>query len=130
MAWWDLEDAALKIEIATFGEPATVYFSGAPPAGLAVVGVFDAPTVAADLGLTRDLSDQAPWIGFRVADLPGGALPRLGDRLTVRGADWEVSDLASDGGGHVRCRLFRSGPWAPCPPPPLATPIPMAARRA
>jgi hypothetical protein len=129
VGWWDLEDAALQIQEQTFSEPVT-YLTGAPPDGFPTRGIFDVPPVAADLGLARDLSDQAPWVGFRVAELPGGTLPRLGDRLTVRGVDWEVSDIQPDGGGHVRCRLFRSGPWAPCPPPPLdPAPTPMARAR-
>lgn len=119
MGWWDLEVAALQIQESTFSEPATVYFAGAPPEGFATRGIFDAPPVSSDLGLARDLSDQAPWIGFYVAELPGGQLPRLGDRLVVRGVDWEIVDVAPDGGGHVKCRLYRSGPWGPCPPPPL-----------
>lgn len=120
MGWWDLEDRALQIQVGTFGEPVTVYVAGAPPEGFATRGVFEAPAASADLGLHRDVSDEAPWIGFRVRELPGGARPRLGDRVAVRGADWEITDLyAVDAGGHIRCRLFRAGPWAPCPPPPL-----------
>jgi len=119
VGWWDLEDQALQIELATFGEPATVFFGSAPPEGFPTRGIFDAPAASADVGLHRDLSDQAPWIGFRAAELPGGQLPRLGDRLVVRGVAWEVTDLAPDGGRHVRCRLFRLGAWAPTPPPAL-----------
>jgi hypothetical protein len=121
VGWWDREDAALQIQQQTFSEPVTVFFTGAPPEGLATRGIFDAPPVSSDLGLARELSDQAPWIGFRVVELPGGQLPRLGDRLVVRGVDWEVSDVQPDGGGHVKCRLFRAGPWTPCPLPLLST---------
>jgi hypothetical protein len=124
VGWWDLEDAALQIEMATFSEPAVVFFAAAPPAGAPVRGVFDAPAMHADLGLHRDLSDQAPWIGFRVSELPGAALPRLGERVDVRGVSWEITDLEPDGGNHVKCRLYRLGPWAPCPPPPLTAPAP------
>jgi len=117
--FWAAVDRALVVQRNTFGEPAVVFFAGAPPDGLTVVGVFDCPDATADLGLHRDLSDQAPWIGFRVLDLPGAALPLQGDRVQVRGVDWEVTDVQSRGDTHVRCRLFRAGYWAPTPLPPL-----------
>jgi hypothetical protein len=109
----------------TFGEPdpVTVFFAAAPPEGFATRAIFDAPAVSVDLGLHRELSDQAPWIAFRIAELPGGQLPRQGERLTCRGVDWEIADVRPDGDHHVKCHLFRLGPWAPIPPPRLEEPL-------
>jgi hypothetical protein len=125
VSFWDLVDAALAVQLTTFGEPdpVVVFFAAAPPEGYATRGIFDAPAIAADVGLHREVSDQAPWIAFRVAELPGGQLPRLAERLTVRGVDWEIADVHPDGDGHVKCRLFRLGPWAPVPPPRLEAPL-------
>jgi hypothetical protein len=127
--WWDHVDRALQVQRDTFGEPVVVYFGGAAPEGAAVTGVFEAPPAHADLGLQRELSNQAPWLGLRVADLPGGAIPPLSGKVSVRGVDWEITDIDADGSGHVRCRLDRLGDWAPTPPPPLApVPLPQVAR--
>jgi hypothetical protein len=125
MSFWDLVDAALAIQLTTFGEPdpVIVYFAAAPPEGFATRGIFDAPPATVDLGLHRELSDQAPWIAFRRAELPGGQLPKQGERLTVRGDDWEIVDVQTDGDSRVRCNLLRLGPYAPVPPPRLEAPL-------
>jgi len=118
--WWDIEDAALQTQLATFGEPVLVFFAGAPPEGFATRGVFVAPFATSDLNLTRELSNQAPWLGVRVFELPNQALPRQGDTLAVRGLQWEVTDIVPDESGHAKLRLFQLGPWQPTPLPPLA----------
>src|SRR5262245_42224628 len=110
-----------------FGEPVVLFPErpGADPAGYAVRGIFDTPPEQAGMGLTVALSNQAPWIGFRVLELPDAELPEQGMQFEARGARWEVVDVQPDGGGHVRCQVFRVGPGATAPLPPVSDPAPI-----
>jgi hypothetical protein len=127
-AWWDQVDHALQVQVDTFGEPVTLYTPTAPPAGYPVLGIFDTPPARGDLGLTVDLSNQSPWVSFRVLDLPNAALPEQGWQFEARGALWEVVDIEPDGSGHVKCRAFRVGAGSSSPLPPLLGPVPLELR--
>jgi hypothetical protein len=89
----------------------------------------DSPPAHADLAMGVELTNQAPWVGFRVVELPDAAFPVQGMQLEARGARWELVDVEADGGGHVKCRLFRVGPGSTAPLPPVdpLAPIPPAA---
>jgi hypothetical protein len=124
MAWWDIHDQALRIQVATFGEDVLWYPDPAQP-GIPGRAIFDETPARTDIGLVVGLYDQAPWCGVRLLDLPAGYTPRQGDRVGFRGADWEIASLLMDGGGHARMQLFRlgqgsTGPLPPLSPPPLA----------
>jgi hypothetical protein len=103
-----------------------LFVPGGDPTGFAGRGIFDSPPAHADLAMGVELSNQAPWVGFRVVELPDAAIPTQGMQLEARGARWEVTDVEADGGGHVKCRIFRVGPGstAPLPPVDFLAPIP------
>jgi len=122
MGWWDLQDAALVVQMNTFGEPVVWYPPAGPPEGIVGRAIFDEPPRHTDLGLVMGLTDQIPWCGVRVLELPDGYTPRQGERVGIRGADWEIADLSPDGGGHVRMRLLRVGAGSTGPLPPLTSP--------
>lgn len=122
MPWWDLHDRMLERHMGAFGEAVTLFPLGGGSVGVPLRGIFDTPPERADLNLLRDLSNQAPWVDFRVLELPDTELPEQGSQLEIRGARWEVVDVAPDGGGQVRCRLFRVGPGSTAPLPLLAAP--------
>jgi hypothetical protein len=126
LGFWSYQDRLLERCEWAFAESVTLY-APAPAVGLAIVrGIFDTPPTRSDLALLADLSNQAPWVGFRVVELPGGALPEQGQQIEARGALWEIVNVQPDGGGHVRCQLFRvgAGSTAPLPPADPLAPIP------
>jgi hypothetical protein len=125
LGFWNYHDLALDRWLWAFGEPVTVYPEGMDPAGYAVRGIFDCPPEHTALGLERDVSNQAPWVSFRVLELPDAALPEQGLVFEARATRWEVSDVEPDGGGHVRCRCFRLGPGSSAPLPPVDSPAPI-----
>ena len=111
-----------------FGEPITLYpASGGATTPIGIVrGIFDTPPQRSDLDLLADVSNQGPWVGFRVVELPSAELPVQGQQLEARGALWEIVNVRPDGGGHVRCELFRvgDGSTSPLPPADPLAPIP------
>jgi hypothetical protein len=127
LGFWNHQDRALERHMWAFAEPIIVYPEGKDPAGYVVRGIFDSPPEAADLGLTRGLSNQAPWVDFRVVELPDCELPEQGMQFEARAARWEIVDVQPDGGGQVHCRCFRVGPGSTAPLPPVDTlaPIPV-----
>lgn len=121
--WWDQQDRLLERCVATFGEPVLFFSRYADPVvGVWLRGIFDTPPERADLSLMRELSNQAPWVAFRVLELPENELPEQGEQFEARGARWEIVDVEPDGGGHVRCRAFRVGPGSTAPLPPVLNP--------
>ena len=108
-----------------FAEPIVIYPEGKDPAGYAVRGIFDTPPEQAGLGLGVPLSNQGPWIGFRVLELPDQEVPEQGTQFEARAARWEIVDVQPDGGGHVLCRCFRVGPGSTAPLPPIDDPAPI-----
>jgi hypothetical protein len=126
LGFWNYQDRLLERCEWAFAEPVVLYPAGKDPAGYPVRGIFDTPPEHADLGLTRDLSNQAPWVAFRVVELPDVELPQQGMQFEARAARWEVVDVEPDGSGHVRCRAFRIGPGSTAPLPPVdwLAPIP------
>jgi hypothetical protein len=127
LGFWNYHDRLLERCEWAFAEPVIVFPAGKNPAGYAVRGIFDTPPERADLGLSSGgLSNQAPWVGFRVVELPDVELPEQGMQFEARSTLWEVVDVEPDGGGHVRCRAFRVGPGssAPLPPVDVFAPIP------
>lgn len=125
LGFWNHQDRALERQMWAFGEPVTLFVPGGDPVGVAIRGVFDAPPSHADLAMGVELSNQAPWVGFRVLELPDADLPRQGWQFDARGARWEITDVEPDGGGHVRCRCFRIGPGSTAPLPPVDQPAPI-----
>jgi hypothetical protein len=128
--FWNHHDRLLERTMWAFGEAVVVFPVGGDPAGYAVRGVFDSPPAHTDLAMGVELSNQAPWVGFRVVELPEAAYPEQGMLLEARGARWEVSDVEADGGGHVKCRLFRVGPGSLAPLPPVDELAPIPAEEA
>jgi hypothetical protein len=120
MVFWDSTDRMLTSQLSILGEPITI-FVGSPAVPYSVRGIFDAAPAQADLGLQERLSNQAPTVGFRSFDLPGSSLPKIGQRVTCRGVDFEISDVEPDGSGHCRCRLFVVGSGHAVPNPVLST---------
>lgn len=125
--FWNVQDRALERQMWAFGEPVVLFIPGGDPTGVAVRGIFDSPPAHADLALNVELSNQRPWVSFRVVELPDAQQPGEGWQLEIRGARWEVSDVEPDGGGHVRCRVFRVGPGSTAPLPPVDDPAPIPA---
>jgi hypothetical protein len=123
MPWWDLHDRVLRECVARFGED-VVWYPDTSGVGVPGRAIFDETPARTDLGLVAGLYDQAPWCGVRMLDLPPGYTPRQGDRVGFRGADWEISTLLFDGGGHCRLQLFRMGAGTTGPLPPLTVPGP------
>ena len=123
--FWNKQDLLLERAMWAFAEPVVLFVPGGDPAGVAVRGIFDSPHAHSDLALGVELSNQAPWVGFRIVELPDSELPGQGWQFDARGARWEVSDVEADGGGHVRCRAFRVGPGSTAPLPPVDVPAPI-----
>jgi|SRR5215475_7753944 len=124
MDWWDHQDRCLREALARLGEWVVVFFPGGDPSGTVVRCRFDVPAAHAGLGLVLELSNQAPYACWRVADLPNAEMPEQGWQFEARGALWEIVDVEPDGGGAVKCRCFRVGPGSVAPLPPL-TPEPI-----
>lgn len=129
LGFWNHVDRLHAIAEWAFAEPVVIFPEGKDPAGYAVRGIFDTPPEHAGLGLTEPLSNQAPWIAFRVLELPDQELPEVGMQFEARAARWEVSDVQPDGGGHVRCQVFRVGPGSTAPLPPIDDPAPIPGPR-
>lgn len=119
MAWWDLQDRMLRECLQRLGEPVTVFPPAGPPEGVVLDAKFDTVRARADLGLVLELSNEAPALHIRVADLPNAEPPEQGWQFEARGALWEIVDVEPDGGGAVRCHAFRVGPGSSSPLPPL-----------
>jgi hypothetical protein len=120
MEWWDHQDQALRLCLRHLGETVVIFAPGGDPSGTVVWAKFDTVRARADLGLVLELSNQAPAINFRVADLPNAEPPEQGWQFDARGALWEITDVEPDGGGAVRCHCFRIGPGSIAPLPPLS----------
>lgn len=125
LGFWNKQDLALERQMWAFAEPVLLFVPGGDPAGAAVRGIFDSPPAHADLAIGVELSNQAPWVGFRILELPNAEMPAQGWQFEARGARWEVSDVEPDGGGHVKCRCFRVGPGSTAPLPPVDEPAPI-----
>jgi hypothetical protein len=119
MAFWDIQDTALRQCLARLGEDAVIFPPLGPPGGVPIRVRFDTVRARATLGLVLELSNEAPTVYLRVADLPNAEPPEQGWQFEARGALWEIVDVEADGGGAVRCHSFRVGPGSVAPLPPL-----------
>src|SRR4029434_11044675 len=104
--FWDHHDRLLDACLFSFGEPVVVYPAGKNPGRYGVRGIYDAAPMHLDAALTVTLSNQSPWVAFRVLELPDAELPLQGMQVEVRAARWEIVDVEPDGGGHVFFRLL------------------------
>jgi hypothetical protein len=123
--YWNWQDVVLERCMATFGEPVIVYPAGGNPAGYVVRGIWETRADHAPLGLTVDLSNPSITVDFRIVELPDAEVPTQGMQLEARATRWEVVDVEQDGGGRVKCRVFRIGPGSGAPLPPVDMPAPI-----
>lgn len=100
MAIGDLFDQALKIVTGRLGETCS-YFRG--PGPTLIEGVFDEAFERVELDSGVAVASVAPMILIRIADLPSE--PRKGDRLYVRGNEYEVKFSRPDGNGAAELDL-------------------------
>lgn len=127
LGYWNYQDRALERCLWAFAEPVVVFPEGKDPAGYAVRGIWETPATQAPLGLpNQGLSNQSTTIAFRILELPDAEIPTQGLQVEARATRWEVVDVEQDGGGWVHCRLFKIGPGALAPLPPVddGAPIP------
>lgn len=98
------DDRAVFLDTDDFGVEATYTPSG--QSGVAVIGVFDAPTVMRDIGESAPLIDSKSTFLCRSADLPAlAAGGDAGDTLLIGAVSRRVVDLQPDGQGMTLITL-------------------------
>lgn len=111
--WAAIAAAAEAAAIGTFGEPAVL----TPEAG-AFADQDIAVTVVAELGDQTVLAAEEgegvivarPHAGLAKASLPAGLEPVAGDRLTLRGEAWKVTEVHDDRSTHLTLHLRQVAP--------------------
>lgn len=100
----DFDDLVLAPLIGVFGESAL--YAPARGAPVTLTGIFDeaARTLTFEEGAA--VSSTRQLLGVRLADFPVGVTPAQGDRVTLRGAVYQVADVEPDGMGFAKLVLL------------------------
>lgn len=98
----DFDSTLLAASQTAFGEPVTYTAAGGAP--LALTGVFLAAYKDVTFSEGAAVTTVRPVLDMRLSAF-GAIAPAQGDRVTVRGAVYNVADLQPDGIGGVRLIL-------------------------
>lgn len=101
MGWQDKTDLALKVarNAGAFGEVVEYRPAADPAASYEIRGIFDDDHQAVVLEGDTVVSDTAPMLSVRLADLQDE--PQERDQLVVRGERYAVVDIQQDGQGSA-----------------------------
>jgi hypothetical protein len=100
----DFDRYVLTPALATFGQT-VLYFPGIGQA-FSMLAVFDERYREVTFRDGLEVVETRPTLGFRVAVLPNGRLPMLGDVFSVQGRYYAVASPAeADGKGHCKVAL-------------------------
>lgn len=110
----DLDGLVVGPCMDVFGEPVLYYGAGAT--ATPIQGVYDEAYLALQplgsnqpglgplaMGAMPNITAATPVLGIRAADVPEA--PAQGDRLTVRGQDFQVREVQADGHGWAKLLL-------------------------
>ena len=103
----DFDALVLRHTARVFGQP--VLYAPAPASGalpFAATGVFDRAYLEVSMSdMGAPVATRGPVLGVRESDFPPGVSPAQGDRVTVAGTVFQVTNPEPDGHGHVLLRL-------------------------
>lgn len=97
----DFDAAVLAPCFAIFGEPVT--WTPARGAPIATTGVFDEKAIEVKFQDGTEVHEARPVVNLRAAILP--SLPLQGDRITIRGVPYVITNIDPDSAGDLRCGL-------------------------
>lgn len=105
MAWPDIADRAIKATRDVFGLAVT-YTPTSTGVGVSIVAPFDEAAQVVEMSGDIPVSATRPMLGVRLADL--ALMPVRGDRFTVDGTSYEVTDVRRDGQGAASVYAVRT----------------------
>lgn len=97
MDWEKATDSVLDISMATFGAPSVSHIY-TPEGGVPtpIRGIFSNEYVSVDsAGISSSMT--APNLGVRLSELP--CAPKPGDKVTVEGVQYKITNSEGDGQG-------------------------------
>jgi hypothetical protein len=103
----DFDSLVVGPATAIFGQRVIYRPPGLQP--IVIVAVFDAGAKEFSLNPSGEqISDNRPLLGIRYSDLDqAGITPLQGDKVTIDGIDYQVSDVNTDGQGAAKLTLNR-----------------------
>jgi hypothetical protein len=98
------DDRLSFLDVDEFGVEAT--YTPAGESGVAIMGIFDGPTIMRDVGDSVPMIDSKSTFLCRTADLPASAAGgEAGDTLLIGAVTWRVVDPQPDGQGMTLLTL-------------------------
>ena len=104
MTWLETTDQVLGICEETFGE--IVVYTPQGQDSISLNGIYDDLYEAVDPNSNTIITSDQPILGIRNSDL--GVTPHQGDAVTVRGENFTVKEVQTDGQGGSKLFLHRA----------------------